>query len=108
MLTSPVIIKDRPDEAWVVMERLHGIQGHDEHSPMAVFAREEFYQMRQQVAADKRMAAIEGDSIKTLFTKPSYRKRMICAFFTMFAAESTGILVIYSTSGNLLSTKNIC
>lgn len=99
-----LIMKDRHDEAWVILAKLHGISGHDQDSPLATFAKEEFYQMRHQVAADKRQAAIEGDSLTTLFTKPSYRKRMFCAFMTMFAAESTGILVIYSES---LSSENV-
>jgi hypothetical protein len=50
--------------------------------------------MKHQAAIDLEMASKE--TVWTLFTKPSYRKRMICAFFTMFGAESTGILVIYS------------
>ncbi|CAK7234124.1 hypothetical protein SCUCBS95973_008828 [Sporothrix curviconia] len=93
-----LIMKDRPDEAWAILAKLHGIAGHEQGSQEATFAREEFYQMRQQVAADKRLAAIEGASITTLFTKPSYRKRMFCAFMTMFAAESSGILVVYNYS----------
>ncbi|CAK7213533.1 hypothetical protein SBRCBS47491_001832 [Sporothrix bragantina] len=93
-----LIMKDRFDEAWVVLAKLHGIAGHEQDSREATFAREEFYQMRQQVAADKRLAAIEGASIATLFKKPSYRKRMFCAFMTMFGAESTAILVVYNYS----------
>ncbi|OAA59741.1 General substrate transporter [Niveomyces insectorum RCEF 264] len=93
-----LILKDRPNEAWTVIAKLHGIAGHDQDSPMAAFAREEFYQMRQQVAADKRIIAVEGGSVKTLFVKPSYRKRMFCAFITMFAAQSTANLVVYNYS----------
>lgn len=52
--------------------------------------------MRKQVDADKRQAQIDGNSFMVLFKKPSYRKRMFCAFMTMFAAESTSILVVYS------------
>lgn len=87
-------MKDREDEAWQVIMKLHGL-AHHEPSPMDTFAEEEFYQMKQQVAADLRTAASE--SLVTLFTKPSYRKRMICAFMMFFASQSTGILVVYST-----------
>ncbi|CAK7204028.1 hypothetical protein SEUCBS139899_006779 [Sporothrix eucalyptigena] len=93
-----LVMKERNDEAWTVLAKLHGIAGHDQDSPEAMFAKEEFYQIRSQVTADKRLAEIEGASLKTLFKKPSYRKRMFCAFMTMFAAESTGILVIYNYS----------
>ncbi len=94
-LLYPVLLKDRPAEAWKILARLHGAGKETETSSAAgQFAREEFYQMSQQVQADKVMAA--GESLMTLFTKPSYRKRMICAFLTMFGAESTGILVVYS------------
>ncbi len=88
------MFKDRPSEAWKVVSKLHGSTDEADDSTIASFAREEFYQMTHQVQADKEMAA--GESLMTLFRKPSYRKRMICAFLTMFGAESTGILVIYS------------
>lgn len=83
------------------MEKLHGTTN-DIHSQAAIFAREEFYQMKCQVVVDERMASTE--TVMTLFKKPSYRKRMICAFLTMFGAESTGILVVYSTCPTALST----
>lgn len=62
------------------------------------FAREEFYQIRQQAISDASTSSKE--TFWTLFTKPSYRKRMICAFLVMFASESTGILVVYSKLQN--------
>lgn len=88
-----MLFKDRPSDAWKVVSKLHG-SGEEADATVASFAREEFYQMSQQVQADKIMAT--GESFMTLFKKVSYRKRMICAFLTMFGAESTGILVIYS------------
>ncbi|KIX06601.1 uncharacterized protein Z518_04577 [Rhinocladiella mackenziei CBS 650.93] len=91
-----LLVQDRHDEAWKVVEKLHcGVEdSHD--SATAQFAREEFYQMSHQVAADKKMSSKE--TVWTLFTKPSYRKRMFCAFLVMFGSESTGILVIYNYS----------
>lgn len=91
MLTiSLVLFQDRHDEAWKIVARLH----RRANDPDQTFAREEFYQMRRQVDADKLMTANEG--MTTLFTKPSYRKRMFCAFMMMYAAQCTGNLVIYS------------
>jgi len=87
-------MNDRFDEAWAIVLKLHA-DGKDPEAEDVHFATEEFYQMRRQVAADKAMASQE--TLMTLFTKPSYRKRMICGFLTMYGAESTGILVIYST-----------
>ena len=50
--------------------------------------------MSRQVEADRSMR--DSMSLMELWRKPSYRKRMICGFITMFASESSGILVIYS------------
>jgi hypothetical protein len=86
-------MQGRSDEAWKAVSKLHAIEG-DADPGALIFAKEEFYQISRQVQADQTVAADEG--FMTLFTKPSYRKRMICAFLTMFGSESTGILVIYS------------
>jgi fucose permease len=86
-------MQNRPQDAWKVIQKLHE-SGKD--SSRDSFAKEEFYQMTQQVNVDQEMA--RGESVKTLFTKRSYRKRMFCAFMTMFASESTGILVVYNYS----------
>ncbi len=91
-------MNDRPKEAWEIVLKLHS-DGKNVDSEAAHFANEEFYQMRRQVIADKAFASEE--TLWTLFTKPSYRKRMVCAFLTMFGAESTGILVIYSTFAHI-------
>ncbi|KAK4944923.1 hypothetical protein LTR10_015842 [Elasticomyces elasticus] len=90
-----LLMNDRFDEAWAIVLKLHA-DGKDPEAEDVHFATEEFYQMRRQVAADKAVASQE--TLMTLFTKPSYRKRMICGFLTMFGAESTGILVIYNYS----------
>lgn len=85
----------KPKQAWEVIHKLHhggkigAGSGEDTH-----FAREEFYQMFRQVEVDRSLASQE--TVCTLFTKPSYRRRMVCAFLTTFGTESTGILVIYS------------
>ncbi|OAG33838.1 hypothetical protein AYO21_12057 [Fonsecaea monophora] len=90
-----LLMKDRRDSAWEVINLLHNTDK-DSDSHHISFAREEFYQMSHQVSADLQISRTE--TLSTLFTKPSYRKRMFCAFMTMFATESTGILVIYNYS----------
>lgn len=87
---AQVLVQGRAQEAWSIVARLH--QRSD--NPEQLFAREEFYQMSRQVDADKSMR--DSMSLKELWTKSSYRKRMICGAITMFASESSAILVIYS------------
>lgn len=90
-----MLLQNRPDDAWKVVSRLHGA-GKGSNPSVELFAKEEFYQISRQAQADQ--AASAGENLWTLFTKRSYRHRMICAFLTMFGSESTGILVIYSKS----------
>ena len=99
---SQVLVQGRSQEAWLIIARLH--QRSDD--PEQLFAREEFYQMSRQVDNDKSMR--DSMKLKELWTKPSYRKRMICGFITMFASESSAILVIYSNYQDHLSTKTLC
>jgi hypothetical protein len=51
--------------------------------------REEFLQIRQQVALD----ATQDTSIKGLWKQPSIRKRLLMGLFVQFIAQSTGVLV---------------
>ena len=67
-----VLLHDRHDEAWKIITKMNN----KADDPDERFAREEFYQMRQQVEADRRL--LQTESWQTLFTKPSYRKRMLC------------------------------
>ena len=90
-----LLMKDRTDEAWEVTAKLHG-SANDPASEKGIFAREEFYEMKEQVRAD--VAKASRESLLDLFRIPSYRKRMITSFFVMFGAQSTGILVIYNYS----------
>lgn len=85
-----MLFQNRHEEAWKIVAKLH----HRANDPDGLFAREEFTQMSQQVKADQ--AAIKSETVMDLFRKPSYRKRMVCAFLMMYAAQSTGNLVIYS------------
>lgn len=93
-------MNERQDEAWAVTQKLHGSTSQDADNHASKFAREEFYQMSHQIAADKIVAADEN--LWTLFKKPSYRRRMFVAFLTMFGCESTAILVVYSMYPTIL------
>ncbi|KXJ88653.1 general substrate transporter [Microdochium bolleyi] len=81
--------QNRAPEAFKILTELHGDSTDTQH---AVTAREEFYQVSQQILLDKKFTEKEGKW--ALFTKPSYRKRVLCAMATMFLSQSTGVLVI--------------
>lgn len=62
--------KERDDEAYAVLKRLHGGAGTDES-----FFKAEFAQMRDQLRFENSVKV----GFKELFTKPSNRKRLILA-----------------------------
>lgn len=100
-----VLMQGRQKEAWEVIHKLHhGKKASVGEGDDAHFAREEFYQIFRQVEVDR--AFVSQETVWTLFTKPSYRRRMLCAFLTTFGTESTGILVIYSKSGSQIEHLN--
>ncbi|RDW68215.1 hypothetical protein BP5796_08872 [Coleophoma crateriformis] len=78
------------DRAWDVISRLH----YSSADPSQLFAREEFFQMTSQIAADKQTYG--GISIIDMFRKPSFAKRMIASALVMVTSQLTGNLVIYS------------
>lgn len=94
-----VLTKDRRDEAWAIVKRLHGGDGDD--AKLLQFAREEFYQMTEQVRVDS--AVWNETGWKGMLTKKSYQKRFWMGFFIQYAAQSTGAQVIY---GMLLGNVN--
>jgi MFS family permease len=81
-----LLMTDKHDEAWKVIEKLHG----DPNDPENEVARSEFYQMHQQISFDRTV----DSSWKHMFTKPSYRKRSIYAMAFTFFTQSTAVLVI--------------
>ncbi|RFU33599.1 hypothetical protein B7463_g2768, partial [Scytalidium lignicola] len=81
-----LILKDRDEEGFAVLRKLH----HRATDPDEILAREEFLQIRQQVALD----ATQDTSIKGLWKQPSIRKRLLLGLFVQFIAQSTGVLVI--------------
>lgn len=86
-----MLTRDREEEAWAIVSRLHGGEKDEDRR---IFARGEFYQMVEQVRSDN-AAWVEGKGHRQIFTKPSYRKRMWVGFFIQYAAQSTGAQVIY-------------
>ncbi len=68
-----VLTRGRRDEAWSIISRLHDNGSDDAQG----FARDEFDQMEKQVELDNIAWATQGGN-KQLFTKASYRKRMVC------------------------------
>lgn len=90
----PVLTRDRREEAWQIVKRLHGSEGEDEQGLQ--YARQEFYQMTEQVQVDA--AAWNEGGWRGMFTKRSYQKRFWMGFFIQYAAQSTGAQVIYGKS----------
>ncbi|OQU93801.1 hypothetical protein CLAIMM_00268 [Cladophialophora immunda] len=86
-----LLTRDRREEAWNIVKRLHGGAAEDEGALQ--YAREEFYQMTEQVRVDA--AAWKQGGWRGMFTNKTYRKRFWMGFFIQYAAQSTGAQVIY-------------
>jgi MFS family permease len=78
--------KDRNEEAWAVVQKIH----HDPNDPEDSSARAEFLQISKQVQFDRQQKA----GYWQMFKKPSWRKRSLTVIFLLFASQSTGILGI--------------
>jgi hypothetical protein len=74
----PVLTRDRRDEAWQIVKRLHGGTAEDEGALQ--YAREEFYQMTQQVQVDA-AAWREGGGWGGMLKNKTYWKRFWMGFF---------------------------
>lgn len=83
-----MISRQRADEALRVVQRLH----RDETDPDDVFAFREYQQIKQQYEIDKSNEV----TWKEMFSRPSYRKRMIIGAIVMFGSQTTGTTVIAS------------
>lgn len=77
---------NRSDEALEVLRKIH----HDPDDPLDTAAKAEHVQITKQVEFDKEIKA----GYIQMFTKPSWRKRSLLAFFLIFAMQSAGILGI--------------
>ncbi|RFU27075.1 hypothetical protein B7463_g9270, partial [Scytalidium lignicola] len=70
---SPLISKDRNEEAWKVIHRLHS----DPQDPTDSFAKSEMLQITEQFALDnRRMEALGIKRWWNFFQQPSYRRRL--------------------------------
>jgi hypothetical protein len=63
---------------------------HTPDDPDQEYARTEFYQMQKQTEHDQKLEP----SWKLMFTKASYRKRVILACAFAFIGQSTAVLVV--------------
>lgn len=79
-------MKDRIDEARVILDRLHG----DPADPDNEYAWLEFCQISKHIAIDRTL----GSSCVTVFRKTSYRKRAYYTLGLTFFCQCSGVLVI--------------
>jgi hypothetical protein len=61
------------------------------NEPNNVGAREEFVQIQEQLAIERKQ---DVSSLWQIMKVPSYRKRLFYGFWAQAAAQSTGVLVI--------------
>jgi MFS family permease len=83
-----LIMNDRVEEATAILKRLHTSKSDIDDE----YAMRELYQIQKQVIIDRTL----DSSWKTLFTKPSYRKRALLAVGTTGIIQCSGVLVINS------------
>ncbi|CAK7200317.1 hypothetical protein SEUCBS139899_003008 [Sporothrix eucalyptigena] len=91
-----LVSKNRTDEAWDILRRLHS----SKNDPGHLFAKRELYQIQQQVQLDLAQSAgtVSGNYAKIFRTKSLRRRAMMSAFLT-FAQMSSGALVINNYGG---------
>ncbi|EJU04820.1 MFS general substrate transporter [Dacryopinax primogenitus] len=84
-----LLLIGRKEEAWEIIAKLHSRP----NDPDQAYTKDEFRQMVQQVELDQ-AAWDSGGGFKQIFTKPSYRSRMWMGFFTQYAAQTTGGMIV--------------
>jgi MFS family permease len=86
-----LLSKDRVDEAWTVVRRIRS----NPDDPDDIVAKEEFYQIREQIVLERKKRIELGQPLwQAVWTKKSYRKRMMIGFMTQWGAEFCGPLII--------------
>ncbi|KAH7907374.1 general substrate transporter [Hygrophoropsis aurantiaca] len=98
-----LLMQGRRAESWDIVSKLHTSTTDSEKTS---YAQQEFHQMVTQVELDSR-AWIAGGGAWQMLTKPSYRKRMWMGFFTQYAAQATGAMVVYNYMVNLYKTLGL-
>jgi MFS family permease len=81
-----LLMVGRVGEAREIVMKIHFVKG----DPDQEYARGEFYQMQKQTELDQTL----NPTWKQMFTRPSYRKRIILACGFAFVGQSTAVLVI--------------
>jgi hypothetical protein len=82
-----LISKGKLEEARNVLKRLR----QSSEDPNDIAAKEEFYQISEQLKLDEAKLKATGRSVWTaVWTKPSYRRRMIMGFLIQWGAEFSG------------------
>ncbi|KAK5404282.1 hypothetical protein LTR06_009841 [Exophiala xenobiotica] len=87
-----LVATDRLEAGLAILKRLHHIPGDEDDT----IAREELYQIRQQLELERREGLGQG-WIKgwiVLFSRKSYRKRLLIGFLLLGFVQSTGCLTI--------------
>lgn len=81
-----LIAHNKESEGLEVLQKLH-----DKGDANHIAAKEEFYQIRKQLELERETGV---QTFMQMIKRPSYRKRIYCGFLVMFAAQSTGVLVV--------------
>ncbi|CRK22818.1 hypothetical protein BN1723_012789 [Verticillium longisporum] len=83
--------KGKTEKAWKVVQNLRK----SDDDPHDIAAREEIYQVREQIVLDAaKLKAIGCTPWTAVIKKKSYRKRMAIGFLTQWGAEFAGPLII--------------
>ncbi|KAF7556894.1 hypothetical protein G7046_g6180 [Stylonectria norvegica] len=91
-----LVENNQGDQALAVLKKIH----HDPNNAEETFATSKFAQIKTQLTLEKSLPS----SWRSIATIPSYRKRAIIGFFTMFCCQATGTLVI-ANYGSILYTS---
>ena len=95
-----LISKGKTDEARTVLTKLRK----SPDDPNDLVAREEFYQISEQLKLDEQKLRATGDSVWiSVWKKPSYRRRMIMGFLIQWGAEFGGPLIVSRIASKLKS-----
>ncbi|KAG7412368.1 Quinate permease [Fusarium oxysporum f. sp. rapae] len=93
--TRWLLQKGRVEEAWTVVRNLRK----SPDDPDDLVAREEIYQIKEQLALDSaKLKALGCGPLKAVIKKKSYRKRLAIGFLTQWGAEFAGPLIINNYS----------
>ncbi|KAG2345534.1 general substrate transporter [Suillus weaverae] len=85
-----LLVQGRHAESWDIISRLR-VDGNIVEANKISYAQEEFHQMVKQVEMDSH-AWIAGGGAHQMYSKASYRKRMMIGLFTQYSAQATGAM----------------